>query len=311
MRGSRRILAHVAAASAALALVWAPALYGAAPASAGVAGTGSIASGAPTLWPLGDSITYGLSGGATAVGTAEQTVTPGGYRGMLDSNLSQDGVSYHFVGTTNGNSDPVLTSEGQSAHDGHVGYRVDQDAADLDGLAGSPTDDGGYWMTRPLNPITPDVVIVLLGGNDILQHYDPTTTFPTTNGQADYTDPGQVATFASDLTSRVHALLTKIESLHAGTRIVLCDTTPIGKATADPVSGPYGQDLAQLASQENSAGVSVAFVDIWSLFIQQTSGHNVIVQGTLGPDGEHPTTAGYQMIANALRAPVEQQLAAS
>jgi len=307
MKGLRRILAPIMAVGAVLTALGTPATADAvSAASAGPVGAPAV----PTLWPLGDSITYGLSGGATAGGTAEQTVTPGGYRGMLDSALRQDGVGYHFVGTSIGNSDPVLNTEGQASHDGHVGYRIDQDAADLDGTAGAPTDDGGDWMTRTMNPITPDVVIVLLGGNDILQHYDPATTFPTASGQADYTDPNQVATFVSDMAARVQSLLNKIESLHAGTRIVLCDTTPIGRATADPVTGPYAQALSAVAADENSSGTSVSFVDLWSLFVQPSPRGTVIIQGTLGADGEHPTSGGYQIIANALRAPVEQQLAA-
>jgi lysophospholipase L1-like esterase len=315
MKGLRRTLAYLAAVGALLPALGVPALVatasvaGAATVDSPIVGTSPVGSpSAPGLWALGDSLTYGLSGGASAGGASEQTMTPGGYRGMLDADLRQDGVTYRFVGTSTGNPNPVLTSEGQAAHDGHPGYRIDQDAADLNGSAGGPTDDGGEWMTRPVNPIAPNVAVVILGGNDILQHYDPTTTFPTANGQADYTDPSQVATFVADMASRLQSLLGKLESLHPGTRLVLGDTTPIGKATPDPVTGPYAQAVAQVAAQENSTGVSVSYVDLWSLFVQQTPGGPVVIQGSLGPDNIHPTTAGYQIIANALRSPVEQQL---
>lgn len=268
----------------------------------------TTSSSSPSLWPLGDSITYGMSGGTSG---GKETVTPGGYRGMLDAVLNQDGVTYHFVGTSTANSDPVMDTEGENAHDGHPGYRVDQDAADLDGVAGGTSDDGGDWMTRTDAPVQPDVAIVLLGTNDIIQHYDPATAFPTSNGQADYGDPDQVATFVSDLSSRLQSLLQKIESLHPGTRIVLCDAPPMGITWPDSVTMAYGPAVSELASQESSAGVNVSFVDLWSLFVQRTLHGWAIIQGTLGPDGVHPTSAGYQIIASALRGPVEQQLAAA
>lgn len=265
---------------------------------------------APAVWPLGDSITYGLSGGATLAGTTQQSQTPGGYRAALDSDLNQDGSIHQFVGTLTGNSTPVLTAEGQSGHDGHPGYRVDQITADLDGSAGGPTDDGGSWMTRASHPVVPDVAIVLIGGNDILQHYDPGAVFPTSTGQADYSDPAQVATFVSDLAGRLQGLITRIETLHPGTGIVLSDTTPIGTGAVDAVTPPYARAVQGVADQERAAGVTVDFVDIWSDFVESTPQGQMVVPGLIGSDGIHPTPAGYQVIANAFRAPLESLLSA-
>lgn len=264
---------------------------------------------APTVWPLGDSITLGLSGGATAAGTTAQGSTPGGYRAPLDADLSQDGVAHLLVGTSTANSTPVLTAEGQDHHDGHSGYRIDQDAADLDGVAGGQTDDGGYWMTRSADPVRPDLVIVLLGTNDILQHYDPATRFPTLTGQADYSDPAQVATFVSDMTARLQSLVGRIESLQPGTRLILSDVPPIGTGKADTVTGPYATAVRNLAAQEVQAGVDVDFVDVYSQFVEGTAQGEVVIPGMIGPDGVHPTPAGYQVMAGAYRIPVESMLA--
>ena len=287
----------------------------AAPASADTAvapgATTAAATPPSTLCALGDSITYGLSGGVKTNGTTEETYTPGGYRGFLDAGLNEDGVAHRFVGTTTANASTVLSEEGEAAHDGHPGYRVDQETTDLNGRAGGASDDGGYWMTRSDDPVVPAVAIIILGTNDILGDYDPATTFPTANGQADYNDPSQVSTFVGDLAERVASLVQAIESLHPGTRIVLGDVPPRGKTTPDTVTGPYGKALAGLAAQETSAGISTSFVDLWSVFVHNTPNGLVIVQGTLGPDGIHPTSTGYQMMADALRGPVEQQLKAA
>ena len=269
----------------------------------------AAAATAPQIWPLGDSITLGLSGGAAAAGTTAEGSTPGGYRAPLDADLSQDGVAHLFVGTSTANSTPVLTAEGQNHHDGHSGYRIDQDAADLDGVAGGPTDDGGYWMTRSSDPIRPDLVIVLLGSNDILQHYDPATRFPTATGQADYSDPAQVATFVSDMTARLQSLIGRIENLQPGTRLVLSDVPPIGTGKADTVTGPYATAVRNLAAQESRAGVDVAFVDVYSQFVESTAQGEVVVPGMIGPDGVHPTPAGYQVMAGVYRTAVESMLA--
>ena len=275
------------------------------PLLAGPAGAAAV----PTIWPLGDSITFGLSGGTSANGTTVEDQTPGGYRGVLDSLLGKDGVAHQFVGTSTGNPTPVLTREGQAGHDGHPGYRIDQDSADLDGLAVSTSDDGGRWMTRPSDPIRPGVVIVLLGANDILQGYDPSTTFPTPSGRADYSDRSQVASFVADMISRLKALVDKIELLQPGTRILLSDTPPMGTAGPDAVTGPYADAVQALAGQERQAGVPVAGVDVWSQFVESTPQGTVIVPGMIGQDGIHPTAAGYQAIANAFRGPLESLLA--
>ena len=264
----------------------------------------------PRIWPLGDSITVGLSGGATADGTTAEGATPGGYRGALDTDLAQDGVAHLFVGTSTANPTPVLTEEGQAHHDGHSGYRIDQDAADLNGVAGGPTDDGGYWMTRATGPVLPDAVIVLLGTNDILQHYDPATRFATLSGQADYSDPAQVATFVADMTARLKSLLDEIESLRPGTRVVLSDVPPIGTGMADSVTGPYAAAIRNLASQETQGGVKVGFVDVRSKFVESTLQGEMVIPGMIGPDGVHPTPAGYQIMAGAYRTAVESVLSA-
>jgi lysophospholipase L1-like esterase len=284
--------------------------------SAGSAGSGAGAPvGAnplgPQVWPLGDSITYGLSPvGASSVNGQ----TPGGYRAPLDAALTQDGFAHLFVGTMTLNATPVLTTEGENHHDGHPGYRIDQIAADLSGTAGAGTDDGGYWMTTSPGALHPQVVIVLLGGNDILQRYDPETTFPTGNGQANYADPAQVSTFVADLTGRLQSLVGQIETYDPGSAILLCDTPPIsggsmeGQGMVDPVTGAYAQAVENLAAQEAAAGVHTGYADVWSQFVESGPQGQMVVPGLLGPDGEHPTAAGYSVIAQVLRTPLETLL---
>ncbi|HET6794031.1 MAG TPA: GDSL-type esterase/lipase family protein [Acidimicrobiales bacterium] len=269
---------------------------------AGPLGRSAVAAAGPAVWPLGDSVTLGLSAGGPG------NYSPGGYRAILDSYLNQDGVAHDFVGSSTLNSTPTLTSEGQNHHDGHSGYRIDQDAADLDGVAGAGTDDGGYWMTRASDPIVPDAVIIDLGGNDILQHYDPARSFPTLNGQADYSDPSQVSTFVADMTGRLRSLVDKVEGLHPGTRVVLSDATPIGTGHVDPVTGAYADAVRNLAGQEGAAGVRLVFADVWSQFVEAGPNGPVIVPGLISADQVHPTPAGYQVIASVYRPALESVL---
>src|SRR4051812_13367667 len=90
------------------------------------------------IYPLGDSITWGYT---------PTTASPGGYRAPLDAILTRAGVDHLFVGTMQDNPTPAMTATAQDHHDGHQGYRVDQDDVDLDGVAGGPTDGGGHWLT--------------------------------------------------------------------------------------------------------------------------------------------------------------------
>lgn len=113
-----------------------------------VAVTGQRTSAADTtlvVWPIGDSITYGVS--------ASHHDVRGGYRLPLARGLLDHGVRVHYVGTSAGNAAPGLTGFGLR-HDGHSGWTT---ADVLDRLPS--------WSVP-----TPDVVVVALGTNDLRHH---------------------------------------------------------------------------------------------------------------------------------------------
>src|SRR3954471_2629653 len=104
--------------------------------------------------PLGDSITLGVSDGMP------RRASPGGYRSPLDSLLQKARIPHVFVGTMTINPSPTLMARGDTHHEGHNRYRVDQVSADLNGVANGPSDNGGHWLTGSSEhtPIYPDVV---------------------------------------------------------------------------------------------------------------------------------------------------------
>ena len=92
------------------------------------------------VMPLGDSITFGVG-----------SSTHDGYRSDLWTRLRNVGLPVDFSGSLrNGRM-------GDNNHEGHIGWRIDQVAAQIDG-----------WMAT----YRPDVVLIHLGTNDIGQNYD-------------------------------------------------------------------------------------------------------------------------------------------
>jgi lysophospholipase L1-like esterase len=270
--------------------------------------SGSLVSVSPAhatgvrIYPLGDSITFG---------NTYQQNTPGGYRGPLDLLLTASGVTHEFVGAVADNSSPVLDAEGQAHHDGHPGYRVEQDSADLDGDAHSYYDAGGYWLTGTGSraPIYPDVTVIHLGTNDILQRWDDGTTYPTGDGHVDFNDPAQRATFVAHLTARLKALVDKILTLRPGSRIVLSNVIPIGLTNTDVVTGEYGAAIADLVATERAAGSRIVLADVWSKFVVATPAGSYDVPGLLSPDAVHPGLQGYSVMAAVYRDAILSALA--
>jgi lysophospholipase L1-like esterase len=246
------------------------------------------------VYPLGDSITFG---------NTYQANTPGGYRGPLDALLTASGLDHEFVGAVADNSSPVLDAEGQAHHDGHPGYRIDQDATDLDGDAHSYYDAGGFWLTGTASraPIFPDVTVIHLGTNDIFQRWDPGTTYPTGDGLVNLGDPAQRATFVAHMTTRLKGLVDKILTLRPGSRIVLSNVIPIGLTNTDATTGPYGAAIADLVAQERAAGARIVLADVWSKFVVHTPAGDYDVPGLLSPDAVHPGIEGYSVMAAVYR----------
>jgi lysophospholipase L1-like esterase len=112
-------------------------------ATGGVGSPAQAATAKLVLMPMGDSITDGY-----------QSTTGNGYRGPLWNELTGEGYSLDFVGTSRAGtmSDPD--------NEGHDGWRIDQIAAIAD---------------ASLAKYKPDVVTLMLGTNDLGQNYQVST----------------------------------------------------------------------------------------------------------------------------------------
>lgn len=111
------------------------------------------------IMPLGDSITAGTTG--------LNTDTPGGYRNNLYADLTAAGIQVQFVGSLNSNPSPLLTSAGETAHEGHIGYLI------AGGTYGGVVFDGlleniDTWFASA----QPNIVLLMIGTNDIDQGID-------------------------------------------------------------------------------------------------------------------------------------------
>jgi lysophospholipase L1-like esterase len=258
--------------------------------AATVAGpTSSVVAATPLdIYPLGDSITWGYT---------PTTATPGGYRSTLDALLTQAGIDHHLIGTQHDNATPAMTATGQDGHDGHLGYRIEQDDADLDGVAGAPTDAGGHWLTGTDTraPLDPDVVLVHLGTNDILQAYDPGRAYLDNQP---FKFPADREQFVTDLTLRLEALLDSIHELRPDALVIVATIAPITRGTLhDRIPPIYAAHVRELVARLQSEGRAVALADVYDAFVTHGPTASFVTPGLISADGVHPTASGYRAIA--------------
>jgi len=270
------------------------AALGMAPACAAGAGGGARASAsdglgtgsAAVILPLGESITYGVSWAGYDLPVPEQS-TPGGYRGFLYHDLTQDGVSFSYTGSTEANP-PLARDPADFRQEGHPGYRIDQL---LGGLA--------HW--KALDALQPSVILLHVGTNDISQGYDPAASYP---GGYDGANPAERAEFVSHLVSRLEWLLGDLNGLYPGVRIVLCPIVPMGLTSPDPTVHAYGQAIrSTVVPWATGPGLRVDLADVEAAFLAQPTYHDLI-----GPDGVHPTPIGYRTMAAVIAPAVVQVL---
>jgi lysophospholipase L1-like esterase len=253
----------------------------------------------PRIWALGDSITVGVSW---------PSASPGGYRAPLDQMLTNDGFAHVFVGTGTGNSSATLDARHQSHHDGHSGYRIDQARRDLDGVAGASSDAGGRWLTgvRGRAPLSPDVVLVHLGTNDILQRFD-TRRFPTVDGRADLASRGQRTLFVADAVRRLSDLLLRIHALRPHALLVTATVVPIDAPVLAETVAAYAAAVRSLVGRLRARHLPVALVDLYSAFTDKAPPGARTAPGLLSTDNVHPSAAGYAVIARAFVAVLESR----
>jgi lysophospholipase L1-like esterase len=211
--------------------------------SAGDLGAGKIALGDGKLQilPLGDSITLGVNGG---------------YRNRVFSSLTAAGYVVDLVGSQ---SDPYAEVADHD-HEGHPGFTIGNIASDLAGWAGMIT--------------APDVVLLMIGTNDIAWWYNETPSTTADHGLA---------------------LINQILAQFPNTVVLVASIAPMSAKTVDPnaterstAATQYNAELKSRATSHAEAGKRVFFVDV-----------NAALTVSDLYDGIHPTRAAHDKVADA------------
>ncbi|NJK77375.1 MAG: SGNH hydrolase [Richelia sp. CSU_2_1] len=188
------------------------------------------------IMPLGDSITDGY-------------FVPGGYRIDLESALEKRGYAIDFVGSLSNGPDTLLDRN----HEGHSGWRIEE-----------IHDRVAEW----LQVFPPDIILLLIGTNDMAQLY-------------------QVET-ARD---RLDELIDTIMQTAPNVKLFVASIPPIGEPKLNQRVIKYNQEIEQLVNQKQQAGKPVTFVDLYSILDFKDL-----------PDGVHPNREGFRKIAAAWEA---------
>jgi lysophospholipase L1-like esterase len=184
------------------------------------------------IMPLGDSLTVGFS-------------FPGAYRNALEDDLTAGGRQVDFVGSRR--DGPASLADGD--HEGHDGWRIDQ----IDTIVESR-----------LATYAPDIVLLLVGTNDVVQDHDL---------------PGAP--------ERLGALVDRITSARPSVQVYVSSIPPL----ADPA------DRAQVDAF-NAALPGVLAARAAPDRVHLVDGGSAVEVGAL-VDGVHPDAAGYASLGHA------------
>lgn len=188
-----------------------------------------VASQTLRVMPLGDSITVGIGDGPT---------DNDGYRCALRKRLTNAGFDIDYVGSqSNG---PAACPAGDIQHEGHSGWKISDIQAQVTN-----------WITT----YQPDVILLMIGTNDIKQKYDMT-----------------------NMGNRLSTLLDTIRT--AKPDVVIIVSTIVQFVTSDQSQiDAWNNYLAVLPNIASSHGAYVAF-------------ENQIIKSWLA-DGVHPKQCAY------------------
>jgi lysophospholipase L1-like esterase len=207
------------------------------------------------ILPLGDSITWGWAS------------SNAGYRTTLRGLLEAAGVEFQYVGTA---SDfPGDLPQDQRHHEGHPGWVITRGSSGRDGL----TDHLPMWLGP--SGVTPDVVLLMIGTNDVDLDYD--------------------LGHAKERLETLVSMITGSGGLAPQARLLLAQVTRVVDAehdALDPVKDAravsYNQGVAELVAEHRARGESVQLVDM----------HSALEPADFA-DWVHPNDTGYQKMAHA------------
>ena len=185
------------------------------------------------IMPLGDSITDGY-------------FVPGGYRIDLQPAIENRGYAIEFVGSLSNGPNTLLSQH----HEGHSGWRIEEIC-----------DRVADW----LQTFQPDIILLLIGTNNIGQWYQVQT--------ASY---------------RLNQLIDSIFQTAPNVKLFLASIPPMYEPTLNQRVIQYNQNSEELVKEKQQAGKPIDFVDLY----------NILSLDDL-PDGVHPNQEGFRKIASA------------
>jgi len=223
------------------------------------------------IFPLGDSITHG-----------ETYSSGGGYRDKLDTDLKAGGYSFSFVGSMTDIPSAQLTADGQTHHEGHGGYRIDQIQDNLDANDGSGGNNGGFWLAgnngTGRSPLTPSFVLLHIGTNDILQNF---------NNGAGGND-------TSAMQTRLTSLVNQIIADRPTANVIVSTLIPINSSANAKVQNYNTAIKNTIVPNFISQGKHVSLVDQYANFVDGNG--NIISAGFT--DGVHPSQTYYDKMGD-------------
>jgi lysophospholipase L1-like esterase len=185
-----------------------------------------------TVMPLGDSITDGLNG-------------TGGYRTDLFLMALVDGRYLDFVGSQ-------VTGPAQlrdQNHEGHPGWRIDQIDASVTG-----------WLAT----YQPDVILLHIGTNDVIQNYA-----------------------LSQAPDRLAALVGHIAAADPQALVHVATIVPFADPAMDAQAQQLNARIPGIVAAGAGTGGHIDLVDM----------HAAVGTADLSPDGVHPSNGGYSKMA--------------
>jgi lysophospholipase L1-like esterase len=219
-----------------------------------------------SILPLGDSITEGCC-----------TAPEGGYRIELFTKAVNGKQTITFVGGTLGIGDAKpngpATVAGQpfpQGNEGNGGYTIASPSS-KGGIAGAITD-------QSCSTYKPNIVLLMIGTNDILQNIDP--------GNA----PTRLGSLMDEIISDAPTALLVVSSIPP-----CCNDTTVQA---------YNAMIPELVRTRAQAGKHVLFVDAHAAFVKDAN----YKADYISSDGLHPSTNGYVVIGDLFYGAISRYL---
>ncbi|MGA9380813.1 MAG: GDSL-type esterase/lipase family protein [Phormidium sp.] len=198
------------------------------------------------IMTIGDSITHGVIGNG---GTES-----GGYRTELWNLFAADGLAVDFVGPRASGPSHIDRN-----HAGMRGWRTDQI------LYGRSTEPTAGNLDDWLNADTPDLVLLKIGTNDILQDFQLSTA------------PDRLSEIIDEITKKA-----------PNAQVVVSSVLPIDRTQDLQQAKTYNSFIPGIVSSKVSQGKKVSFVNMFDKLTMSDL-----------PDQIHPSLDGYVKMGNA------------